>query len=80
LQAVKLNTLIFSSDIRENSRRFLEEFFEGFTYKVARESLQHSATFIREIGVTAARQDLALKEEFRLLYLLPKFNENKRKR
>ena len=29
------------------------------------------ATFIREIGVTAARQDLALKEEFRLLYLLP---------
>ena len=32
---------------------------------------QHCATVIRGIGVTAARQDLALKEEFRLLYLLP---------
>lgn len=27
--------------------------------------------FFWEIGVTVARQDLALKEEFRLLYLLP---------
>jgi hypothetical protein len=35
LQAIKLNIILFSSDIRENSRRFLKEFFDRFTYKVA---------------------------------------------
>ena len=35
LQAVKLNILIFSSDIRENGRRFLKEFFEIIDIQVA---------------------------------------------